>query len=608
MKKSLGMLGFVALSFALVQPSYAQLFQNTNSSCEETSVLDTGGIEANSVACANITGVADFNGDGYSDCALLGDTTDIGDPEVLSVLINLAASATNCSSGTGDQFANTVDYAVSGLTGSTVGSLGSVVAGPINSASVFDSVAGANLTGTDVFASVDSITGGGFGPAGLLTSTDTIFEVVAADTGFANSLTDKNAALFDCDNDGDLDGTMAIGALGTFFFGVNVMINDGTSLQDASVQALTNIPYTSGNASLAVGDFNNDGFDDVVLAIDGGVTSFLEVCTNDGDGTCAMTCQDASQVNLDTALTNEINPSSVVAGDFNGDGNVDAAITTPGMAPTDDRGIAFLFGDGDATFSNIRNVPFEGVGTGNKARANVLAIGCFDNDNNPDVAFTYGNTVSTATNVVGIYTDITTSTQTETTLTFNDPVVNSWGIDSADFDLDGGDDLLAVATSSTITSNPRQAFVFMNAIETITANAGSDVTIDSVGGDIEESGSSVVLSGTCAVDPEDEAASFAVTWTLTSPTTGAVISSSTTLTPTFTATEEGVYTVTLSCRTRCDDIVTDTVVITVGNGILEGSGVFWSSCSFNPLASFSGMGMVSMFSSLVLLLAVRRRK
>lgn len=601
MKRSLGLLGFVALSFALIQPSHAQLFQNTNSSCEETSVLDTGGIEANSVACANTTGGADFNGDGYADCALLGDTTDLGDPDVLSVLMNLAASATNCSSGTGDQFASAVDYAVSGLTAVTPGLLGSVVAGPINSASVFDSVAGANLTGNDVFASVDSIAGGGFGPAGLLTSTNTIFEVVAADTGFSNTLTDKNAALFDCDNDGDLDATLAIGALSTSFFGVNVMVNNGTSLQNASIQALTNIPYTSGNASLAVGDFNNDGFADVVLAIDGGTTSFLEVCTNDGDGTCAMTCQDASQVNLDVALTNEVNPSSVVAGDFNGDDNLDAAITTPGMAPTDDRGIAFLFGDGDATFSNIRNVPFEGVGTGNKARANVLAIGCFDNDNNPDVAFTYGNTVSAATNVVGIYSGITTSSQTETTLTFNDTVTNSWGIDSTDFDLQGGDDILAVATSSTNTGNPRQAFVFMNAVETITANAGSDITLNET--------ASVGLTGTCAVDPTDENAEFAVIWTLVSPLeSGATLANATTLTPTFTATASGSYTVQLSCRTRCDDIVTDTIVITVADGILEGSGVFLGGCSLGSATSFSALGMMTMFSSLLLLGAMRRKK
>ncbi len=626
MKKSLGMLGFVALSFALVQPSYAQLFQNDNTDCEEIPVVSPStGFAGISVACKYYNGNvsnfsysgADFDGNTYADCVIGSATTAI-QPSVVpqaSVLLNLGTGATACTSGSGgDQFDTAENYNLTGLTpiAKSLG-LASTVAGPIIESYTASPTPNSDFAIPLVQASTSgdlviapNIGGSGTFDPSPVSSTDISYQVSGNDLAFTSDVTDKSVALLDCDADGDLDSAIAVANTGEDFFAVNLLVNDGASSATA-VQELTDIPFTSGSASLSVGDFNNDGNDDVVLATNDGVDSFVQVCTN--DGACVLTCDTANKVDVATLLGSNPAPASIAAGDFNGDGNVDAAITTPGLLAAD-QGMLLLFGAGNATLPTTLSVNYAPAGVTVGGEPVTLAVGCFDNDNTEDLAMTFSSLQFSNDARVGVFTDVSTTSVDTTTLTFNAANVDfANGIDTADFDQLGGDDILMVASDQAQTANLRQGFVFMNTVENIVANAGSDVTIENAeGGDIEEGGSSVALSGTCTMDPEDEAASFAVIWTLTSPTTGAVISDSTTLTPTFTATEDGVYTVTLSCRTRCDNIVTDTVVITVGNGILEGSGVFWSSCSFNPLASFSGMGMASMFSSLVLLLAVRRRK
>lgn len=608
MKKSLGVLGFIALSFALVQPSHAQLFQNGNTDCESITVIDEGGIDSNSVACKNFYAEADFDGNGFTDCALVTDETDItaAATETVSILINEGSAATDCLSGAGNQFQASQNYFVTGLVSDvTQGDpLSTIVVGAISPVdSTFDDFAAANtlISGTGVYATGVSLDAGGFG-ASPLTSEDADWDsATSTDMGFGNGFAEKTTALFDCDADGDLDAAMLVGnSTPDDVFQVNLLLNNGSVLESTSSSASTGVGFSSGFGALAIADFNGDDIEDVVTVINEGGTTFLQVCTN--DGACSLTCDIANQVNANTVLSDNPSSNSIVAGDFDGNGTQDVAINTPGFSAAD-RGIALFFGDGNEGFTSdalpVAYVPEAG------ASPVVLATGCFDNDNNPDVTVSSSGSGAAGLGSVGVFTRITSASVTSTSLTFNGDVDDLGGIDAADFDNLGGDDILVVGGLGT--GSTRTAFVFMNTEETIAANAGSDVTIENTSGDIE-GGSSVELSGACTIDPEDDAASFAVTWTLTSPTSGAVISGSTTLTPTFTATVDGVYTVTLSCRTRCDDIVTDTVVITVGNGILEGSGVFWGGCSFNPLASFSLTGISMMLSSLVLLFALRRRK
>lgn len=614
MKKSLHFLSVIALSLIFINPSHAQLFQNTNSDCEEIPIIST--LSGMSVACkyynSNISNFpyagADFDGSTYPDCVIGSSTTAISPSTTpqSSVLINLGTAATACTSGTGDQFDTADNYNLTGLVPASTSSLASTVTGPIanayNATPVPNSDFGIPLlpavspSAETVLAVANNSGGAGTFPASPITSTNVSWDQASGDFGFLSSAADKNAALFDCDGDGDLDAAMMVqNDSPASTYRVNLLLNNGSGLQAASLQANTGITYTSGDASLAIGDFNNDGNNDVVVATsEGGGDSFVEVCTN--NGSCTLTCLTAAQVNLDTVTGASPTPSSIAAGDFDGDGNVDAAVTTPGLSDAA-QGILVLFGNGSAAFPSNLSVNYAPVTGG--PEPNVLATACFDNNNNPDLALTYGGQLVNSARV-GVFTAITTAAVTSTTLTFNDTVNLPWGIDTADFDAQGGDDILMVATSATNTGNPRQAFVFMNSVETIVANAGSDVTMENTG--------SLALSGSCATSPADASATFAQAWTILSPASGGTLTNATTLTPTFTATENGTYTLRLTCRTRCDDTATDTVVITVNGLFLEGSGVLSNGCAFNPLATFSWTALLTMFSALGIFWGIRRRK
>lgn len=601
MKKK-NLLWTVFASSALALLSYApsasaQIFQNGNTDCQQLTMLTTTG-GTNSIACQNINGGADFNGDTYPDCALLTANTDSATPDVFSVLMNLGSSATGCSSGTANQFDAADNYGATGLDGFFPAStLGSIVAGPILSSTPFDDVATSNLIpavslGDAPYVTLPSVAAGGFGATNPITSSDVTFDTSGdPDISFANDVAQRNSALLDCNNDGFMDAAVIVkddGSLDTFR--VNFLINNGgLGLQDASVTVNTDIEAVAGSiedfAAIAVGDFNNDDNTDVVLTASSSVraTSTLQVCTN--GGACDFTCQTSTEVDLSNLHGgSDPTPSSIVAGDFDGDGNMDAAVTTPGLA-TASEGVDFLFGDGAAVPAFLTNLVVVYSG-GTAGQPVTLTTGCYDNDNTTDVAFSYG---SGGLGNVGVFTNITTANVNTDVLSFSSlDVVTPTGIDSADFDRLGGDDILVVATD--IDVNERRAYVFLNTVETIVANAGSDVTLSAVG--------SVYFTGTCAIDPEDESADIAQTWSILSPETGGSLTDSTTLTPTFTATAPGTYTIELSCRTRCDDEGTDTIVVTVGGSLPPGLGT-QGGCVGNVLAPSAPNLTVALYGMLL---------
>jgi len=122
-------------------------------------------------------------------------------------------------------------------------------------------------------------------------------------------------------------------------------------------------------SGLAVGDFNADGKLDVVMSSTGTAVipaSGVVVSLGNGEGT--FTPASGSPISLGKSL------SAIVAGDFNGDGKLDIAVTdATGNA------VLVLLGNGDGTFGAPTTIP---VGTQPEA----IIVGDFNNDGKLDLA------------------------------------------------------------------------------------------------------------------------------------------------------------------------------------------------------------------------------
>ncbi|WP_263351093.1 FG-GAP-like repeat-containing protein [Acidicapsa acidisoli] len=118
-------------------------------------------------------------------------------------------------------------------------------------------------------------------------------------------------------------------------------------------------------ASIAVGDFNNDGLLDMAVANETGNT--VTILLGAGNGTFAQAPNSPVTVGSD--------PAFVVMGDFNGDGIEDLAVTEVG-----DGTVTILLGHGDGTFQQATGSP---VATGNDPLS--AAVGDFNGDGNLDL-------------------------------------------------------------------------------------------------------------------------------------------------------------------------------------------------------------------------------
>jgi hypothetical protein len=132
-------------------------------------------------------------------------------------------------------------------------------------------------------------------------------------------------------------------------------------------------------ALVAPGDFNGDGILD--LAIENNPGNAVTILLGKGDGTFIEA--PASPVTVGSV------PQALAVGDFNGDANLDIAVTTYNGTSG---GITILLGKGDGTFAQAAGSPISMTGS-----PMALAVGDLNSDGRLDVTFVnyIGNVVDT---------------------------------------------------------------------------------------------------------------------------------------------------------------------------------------------------------------------
>lgn len=549
------------------RPVSAQtLFQNNNQPCETEPVT----VDATSVSCRNRNlndfTAADFNGDAAVDCATgEANFSDTEAFEQVSILINRGAAGNSC----GDQFETATDHSMSGL---FLGGVMNIVTGILNDP--LTDLAMANVGPGNFFINLASGLNPGspgfYGPdLTAITTIDDPWQAAGLDqTGFPSLGGEHSLALLACDPNPLLDAVTVVESFDetpdpTRFLSLNSLLNNGTGADPLFAAAVSTgigvgADVNTDRAVLTSGDFNGDDISDVAVASfslsDGGspISQVITLCVN--DGSCGFTCSEAVDLS-DVHPGQDILPNSLESGDFDGNGTMDLVVTEPGLdgTPGNIAGVHYFSNDGNGAFTPYLHANFPPPGA--TSRITMLTTGCFNNDNVADVAVAQSSSETNNSQVRVFTSDGTGGVTVGATLTPNLLLPRILGgLDAADFDAQGGDDVVLLANNS---DADREAHFFMNTPETILADAGADTAV--------LTGEPLVVTGaSCSVTPEiaGDPARFEVSWSL-APAAGATLAAPDQINPTFTATQPGTYVLTLSCRTRCHDIVTDDKVIAV---------------------------------------------
>ncbi len=136
---------------------------------------------------------------------------------------------------------------------------------------------------------------------------------------------------------------------------------------DGTFQTAVDYLVGAGPVAIAAGDFNGDGSLD--LAVSNSVSNSVSILLGNGDGTFGT--------HVDYPAST---PGPIIAGDFNGDGKLDLAfISTPTVNGNTSTQVGIMLGNGDGTFQTEVNY---GVGQGPVS----IAIADFNGDGKLDVA------------------------------------------------------------------------------------------------------------------------------------------------------------------------------------------------------------------------------
>jgi hypothetical protein len=130
-------------------------------------------------------------------------------------------------------------------------------------------------------------------------------------------------------------------------------------------------PYAEDGVAMAAGDFTGNGILDLAVVTE--QTNTVTVLSGNGDGTFKAT---------GTSIATGVEPSSIAVGDFNGDGNLDLAVSNLGGNLCCEGTVTVLLGDGAGGFT----ATLESPETGLSSTPYGIAIGDFNGDGIPDLA------------------------------------------------------------------------------------------------------------------------------------------------------------------------------------------------------------------------------
>ncbi len=171
----------------------------------------------------------------------------------------------------------------------------------------------------------------------------------------------------DLNNDGKPDVVVAAYGGNDFSQGqINILLNNGDgTFANTQISA----PRAYG---IVLGDFNRDGFVDMVVA---NIFADVSYFQGNGNGTFAAAVSIASTASVNGAYT-------IIGGDFNNDGKMDVAV---GGAVTSGK-LSILLGNGDGTFTSGAGSPYALVGLVVDTQ-----VGDFNGDGNLDVVVRRGS-------------------------------------------------------------------------------------------------------------------------------------------------------------------------------------------------------------------------
>jgi len=308
--------------------------------------------------------IADFNGDGIPDLALMWTN---GSTDTATVMIMFGKGDGTFTAGPTTQTQASASF-----------SPVTMIAGDFNGDGKTDLVLLSYSPFSTQNSSVTTLLGNGDGTF-TASATSQAFSQQPVDGDYSG----ESIAAADFNGDGNLDLAI-VGANQTQGI-VTILLGNG----DGTFQAAkTNIEANSGLSIVATGDFNGDGIPDLV-AVDYGAGAMILL--GNGDGTFTATA---------APPFGPAYPTSIVVGDFTGDGKLDLAF---GYYSS----VSVFLGNGDGTFTQAPGSPISSDGNSlttadfnHDGKLDLAGIGNFDQisllSGNGDGTFTIAPTTSFA--------------------------------------------------------------------------------------------------------------------------------------------------------------------------------------------------------------------